>query len=290
MLNWNHEIITDIIRMGIKEDLGTGDVTTDSVVPKDHQSEAYITAKEDGVVAGLPLAERIFYFIDPELSFEAIRQDGDQVTFGDGLAKITGRTRSILKGERLALNFMQRMSGIATKTAQYKSLIQDYPVRIVDTRKTTPGLRVLEKYAVAVGGGHNHRMGLYDAVMIKDNHIEAAGSICLAIEQARNGIPHTMKIEVEVEDLNGVKEALVARADIIMLDNMSPEKMKEAVALINGAAIVEASGNITHETIVDAAATGIDVISLGTLTHTIRSMDISLNINPQKIDELHGRQ
>lgn len=275
--------------MAIKEDLGVGDVTTDSVVPEAHQSNAYITAKEDGVVAGLPLAEKIFSFIDPELRFETIRKDGDQVIFGDDLAKITGRTRSILKGERLALNFMQRMSGIATKTAQYKSLIQEYSVRIVDTRKTTPGLRVLEKYAVAVGGGHNHRMGLYDAVMIKDNHIEAAGSIRVAVEQARNAIPHTMKIEVEVEDLNGVKEALEAGADIIMLDNMSPEKMTEAVALINGTAIVEASGNITDETIVGAAATGIDVISLGTLTHTIRSMDISLNINPQKINELHGR-
>lgn len=279
----------DIIRMGIKEDLGTGDVTTDAVVPADHQSEALMTAKEEGVVAGLPLAKMIFHYIDPTLQFEAIRQDGDQVAYGDDLAKISGSTRSILKAERLALNFIQRMSGIATKTAQYKSLIQEYPVRIVDTRKTTPGLRVLEKYAVAVGGGHNHRMGLYDAVMIKDNHIVAAGSIRAAIKQARNAIPHTMKIEVEVEGLEGVKEAVAAGADIIMLDNMSPELMKQAVELIDGAAITEASGGITNETIAAVAASGIDVISLGTLTHTIRSLDISLNINSQKINELHGR-
>nr|WP_241392398.1 carboxylating nicotinate-nucleotide diphosphorylase [Anoxybacter fermentans] len=289
MLNWNHEIIIDIIRIGLKEDLGTGDVTTDSVVPEDHWSEAYITAKEEGVVAGLPLAQKIFEYIDPHLRFEAIRKDGDRVKFGDHLAKITGATRSILKGERLALNFLQRLSGIATKTAYYKSLVEDYSVRIVDTRKTTPGLRILEKYAVRVGGGHNHRMGLYDAVMIKDNHIEAAGDIRTAVELARKAIPHTMKIEVEVEDLEGVKEALEAGADIIMLDNMSLEMMKKAVEMINGRAIIEASGGITDENIKDVAATGVDVISMGALTHTVKSLDISLNINPEKIKDLTGR-
>ncbi|AZR74660.1 nicotinate-nucleotide diphosphorylase (carboxylating) [Anoxybacter fermentans] len=288
-MNWNHEIIIDIIRIGLKEDLGTGDVTTDSVVPEDHWSEAYITAKEEGVVAGLPLAQKIFEYIDPHLRFEAIRKDGDRVKFGDHLAKITGATRSILKGERLALNFLQRLSGIATKTAYYKSLVEDYSVRIVDTRKTTPGLRILEKYAVRVGGGHNHRMGLYDAVMIKDNHIEAAGDIRTAVELARKAIPHTMKIEVEVEDLEGVKEALEAGADIIMLDNMSLEMMKKAVEMINGRAIIEASGGITDENIKDVAATGVDVISMGALTHTVKSLDISLNINPEKIKDLTGR-
>lgn len=289
-MNWNHEMIREIIQMGLREDLGTGDVTTDSVVPEDHRSEAYMTAKESGVVAGLPLAQRIFQQIDPDLQFEMIRTDGDRVAFGDHLVKISGSTRSILKGERLALNFVQRMSGIATKTASYRELIMDYPdLRIVDTRKTAPGLRLLEKYAVTVGGGHNHRMGLFDAVLIKDNHIEAAGGIRQAIELARKAIPHTMKIEVEVEDLAGVGEALKAGADIIMLDNMCPELMRQAVDLIAGRAITEASGNITHETLRAVAASGVDVISMGTLTHTIRAMDISLNINPKKVEELESR-
>lgn len=290
-MNWNHELINEIIRMGLREDLGTGDVTTDSVVPEDHQSEAYMTAKADGVVAGLPMAQRIFQTIDPELQFEYLCKDGDSIKFGDHLAKISGSTRSILKGERLALNFLQRLSGIATKTAHYKALAKDYPnLRLVDTRKTTPGLRILEKYAVKTGGGHNHRMGLFDAVLIKDNHIEAAGGIKEAIELARKAIPHTMKIEIEVEDIAGVQLALSAGADIIMLDNMSPELMTEAVKIINGCAITEASGKITDENLLEVAATGVDVISMGTLTHTIKSLDISLNINPKKIDELVGNQ
>lgn len=289
-MKWNHEMINEIIRTGLNEDIGTGDVTTDSVVPEEHRSEAYMTAKEEGVIAGLPLAERIFHFVDPHLHFEMIRQDGDHVKFGDHLAKISGSTRSILKSERLALNFVQRMSGIATKTASYKQLVKDYPnLRIVDTRKTTPGLRILEKYAVTVGGGHNHRMGLFDAVLIKDNHIQAAGGIRQAVELARQSIPHTMKIEVEVESLDGVKEALDAGADIIMLDNMAPDLMRQAVEMISGRAITEASGNITHENIRAAAASGIDVISMGTLTHTIKSLDISLNINPKKVEELESR-
>ncbi len=288
-MNWNHEVVTDIIKTCLREDIGSGDVTTESVVPEDHWSEAYITAKEEGVIAGLPLVKKIFEFVDCHLRFEYLKQDGDKVTYGDHLAKITGSTASILKGERLALNFLQRMSGIATKTADLKELIKDYSVRIVDTRKTTPGLRIFEKYAVKVGGGDNHRMGLYDAVMIKDNHIESVGSITTAIEKARKAIPHTMKIEVEVEDLVGVKEALEAGADIIMLDNMSPELMKKAVELIAGRAITEASGNIDETNIQSKAASGIDVISMGTLTHTIRSMDISLNINPKKIEELNSR-
>lgn len=286
ILNWNHDMIMDIIKRGLKEDLGTGDMTTDSVVPEEHVSEAYITAKEEGVVAGLPLADKIFKYIDSNLHFEMLKKDGDKVEFGDHLAKITGSTRSILKAERMSLNFLQRMSGIATKTAHYKNLVKDYDVRIVDTRKTTPGLRILEKYAVKIGGGDNHRMGLYDAVMIKDNHIEAAGDIKTAVEKARKAIPHTMKIEVEVEDLDGVKEALEVGADIIMLDNMTNDARKKAVEMMDGRAIAEASGGITEETIAGVAASGVDVISLGTLTHTIKSLDISLNINPQKIENL----
>ena len=286
ILNWNHDMIMDIIKRGLKEDLGTGDMTTDSVVPEEHVSEAYITAKEEGVVAGLPLADKIFKYIDSNLHFEMLKKDGDKVEFGDHLAKITGSTRSILKAERMSLNFLQRMSGIATKTAHYKNLVKDYDVRIVDTRKTTPGLRILEKYAVKIGGGDNHRMGLYDAVMIKDNHIEAAGDIQTAVEKARKAIPHTMKIEVEVEDLDGVKESLEAGADIIMLDNMTNDVRKKAVEMMDSRAIAEASGGITEETIAGVAASGVDVISLGTLTHTIKSLDISLNINPQKIENL----
>lgn len=285
-MNWNHELVSEIIKMSLREDMGTGDLTTEAVVPPDHRSEAFITAKETGIVAGLVLVEKVFQYIDHRLQFEYFQQDGDQVHFGDHLAKITGATASILPGERVALNFLQRMSGIASRAAQIKSLVLDYPVRIVDTRKTTPGIRLLEKYAVKVGGGDNHRMGLYDAVMIKDNHIQTVGSITEAIKKARKAIPHTVKIEVEVEDLAAVKEAVVAGADIIMLDNMSLEMMREAVLLIAGQAIVEASGNIDENTIQKVAATGVDIISLGTLTHTIRSMDISLNINPQKIQRL----
>lgn len=289
-MNWNHELIDEIIRIGLREDLGSGDVTTDSVVPENHLSEAFMTAKAKGVVAGLPLAERIFKFIDPSVQFEYLHQDGDRVNYGDHLAKISGLTRSILKGERLALNFLQRLSAIATKAAHYRDLVKDYPkLRIVDTRKTTPGLRILEKYAVKAGGGHNHRMGLFDAVLIKDNHIEAAGGIKEAIELARQAIPHTMKIEVEVENMAGVEVALAAGADIIMLDNMTPAQMTEAVKAIGGRAITEASGGITDENIVEVAATGVDVISMGTLTHTIKSLDISLNINPRKIQELASR-
>lgn len=285
-MNWNHELVIEIIKTALREDIGTGDLTTEAVVPVDHWSEAYITAKEQGVVAGLVLVEKIFHYLDSRLQFQYIKKDGDQVHFGDHLAKIAGSTASILRGERVALNFLQRMSGIATKTAQLKSLVESYPVRIVDTRKTTPGLRILEKYAVKVGGGDNHRMGLYDAVMIKDNHIQTVGSITEAIGKARNAISHTMKIEVEVEDLAAAQEAVTAGADIIMLDNMSPEMMREAVQLIAGQAITEASGNINEETIQKAAATGVDIISLGALTHTIRSLDISLNISTQKIEDL----
>lgn len=285
-MNWNHELVIEIIKTSLREDIGTGDLTTEAVVPVDHWSEAYITAKEQGIVAGLVLVEKIFHYLDSRLQFQYIKQDGDQVHFGDHLVKIAGSTASILRGERVALNFLQRMSGIATKTAQLKSLVESYPVRIVDTRKTTPGLRILEKYAVKVGGGDNHRMGLYDAVMIKDNHIQTVGSITEAIGKARNAISHTMKIEVEVEDLAATQEAVAAGADIIMLDNMSPQMMREAVQLIAGRAITEASGNINEETIQKAAATGVDIISLGSLTHTIRSLDISLNISTQKIEDL----
>jgi nicotinate-nucleotide pyrophosphorylase (carboxylating) len=204
--------------------------------------------------------------------------DGDSVSSGTEIAKVTGPVKSILAGERVALNFLQHLSGIATKTARLVKLVEGFPVKVADTRKTTPGLRVLEKYAVLQGGGHNHRFNLADAVLIKDNHIAACGSILEAIRRAREAIPHTMKIEIEVENESQVNEALEAKADIIMLDNMTPAQMTDMVRLINGRAIVEASGNIDESTIKEVAAAGVDVISSGAITHSVNALDISLDI------------
>ncbi|BAF58408.1 nicotinate-nucleotide pyrophosphorylase [Pelotomaculum thermopropionicum SI] len=270
-----------LIERCLREDIGTGDLTTNSIVPPDAVSGGYILAKEDGVVAGLPVAEGVFLRLDPFVEFRALVRDGERIKSGQVLAELTGRARAILTGERLALNFLQRLSGIATRTARLVELIAGEKARLVDTRKTTPGLRMLEKYAVRVGGGYNHRFGLYDAVLIKDNHIKAAGGIRAAVEAARRGAPHTARIEVEVEDLAGVEEALQAGADIIMLDNMDPAAMKEAVALINGRALVEASGRISEENIRAVAAAGVDLISAGALTHSVKSLDISLELRGQ---------
>jgi nicotinate-nucleotide pyrophosphorylase (carboxylating) len=226
--------------------------------------------------------------VDPSLKFTAKVQEGSFVEKGTILAEVQGNTRSILLGERLALNLMQRLSGIATRTHQYVAAIQDYKVRLVDTRKTTPGHRLLEKYAVRVGGGHNHRFGLYDAVMIKDNHIKGSGGITVAIESARNSIPHTMKIEVEVESFEQLHEALSAGPDIIMLDNMLPLDMRKAVEIIKNKAphiLVEASGTVTLETIQAIAASGVDIISVGRLTYSVQALDISLDLNEQKVTQ-----
>jgi len=276
-LNLNKKKVLKIIDNAINEDIWTGDITTEAVVNEDCMGEGILLAKESGVIAGLEVAKLVFQRIDNEIKFQSLAAEGDYVKSGTEIAQVRGKAKSILTAERLALNFLQRMSGIATKTAKYKELVGDYDVRIVDTRKTTPGLRILEKYAVQVGGGDNHRLGLYDAVMIKDNHISAAGGIKEAVEKARTNVPHTMKIEVETESLAEVKEALAVNADIIMLDNMPTGLMKEAVELVDNQTIVEASGGITAEMIKEVAATGVDVISLGTLTHTIKSLDISLN-------------
>lgn len=276
-MNLNKKKVLKIIDNAINEDIWTGDITTEAVVNEDCMGEGILLAKESGVIAGLEVAKLVFQRIDNEIKFQSLAAEGDYVKSGTEIAQVRGKAKSILTAERLALNFLQRMSGIATKTAKYKELVGDYDVRIVDTRKTTPGLRILEKYAVQVGGGDNHRLGLYDAVMIKDNHISAAGGIKEAVEKARTNVPHTMKIEVETESLAEVKEALAVNADIIMLDNMPTGLMKEAVELVDNQTIVEASGGITAEMIKEVAATGVDVISLGTLTHTIKSLDISLN-------------
>ncbi|MCK8817313.1 carboxylating nicotinate-nucleotide diphosphorylase [Natroniella sulfidigena] len=270
--------ILKIIKNALTEDIGRGDITTEALIGEDKEGVGQIIAKDCGVIAGLDVASWVYKELDSDLKFEALVADGERVEPGQVIAKISGFVGPILTGERVALNFLQRMSGIATKTAKYQEQVADYDLKIVDTRKTTPGLRVLEKYAVKVGGGANHRFGLYDAVMIKDNHIQAAGSIKKAVTQIKENLSHTTKIEVEVENLTEVEEALAEDVDIIMLDNMSFELMEEAVELIAGKAIVEASGGITIDDLVNVAETGVDIISLGTLTHTIKSLDISLDL------------
>ncbi|MFP4660647.1 MAG: carboxylating nicotinate-nucleotide diphosphorylase [Halanaerobiales bacterium] len=275
---WNDKLVEDIIERAIREDIWTGDLTSGLLIPEADIGHGLIMAKEEGIVAGLAVSEKVFYQVSDEIVFEYLVTDGDKVEKDQHLAEIRGPVREILKAERIALNFLQRLSGIATRTSRYVEAVSNYPVKIVDTRKTTPTLRVLEKYAVRVGGGYNHRMGLYDAVMIKDNHILASGGISSAINRVRKQLAHTTKIEIEVENIDGVREALSAGADIIMLDNMETSEMALAVDIIDKKAIVEASGGITLESLVEVAATGVDIISVGALTHNIKSLDISLNL------------
>lgn len=285
MLDLNMELIRKHIRLWLEEDIGTGDVTTLTTIPLEHASKGIIHVKEDGIVCGLRIAQEVFAVVDASLRFETKVVEGSSVNKGTILAEVEGNTRSILLGERLSLNLMQRLSGIATKTREFVDALEGVPTRLVDTRKTTPGHRLLEKYAVRVGGGHNHRFGLYDAVMIKDNHIKGSGGITQAIQAARQQIPHTMKIEVEVENFDQLHEALAAGADIIMLDNMIPAKMKEAVAIIKSKAphiVVEGSGSVTPQTIKAMAETGVDVISVGRLTYSVAALDISLDLNERK--------
>lgn len=285
MFNGYNESLAENIKTWLHEDVGSGDITTMTTIPQGHESKAIIHAKEGGVVAGMPAAELVFQIVDKCLTFKAHVQDGQRVEKGDILAEVEGSTHRILTGERLALNLLQRLSGIATKTNAFVSALEGLPTRLVDTRKTTPGHRMLEKYAVRVGGGANHRFGLYDAVMIKDNHIKGAGGITEAVSRARNNIPHTMKIEVETESLVQVEEALTAGADIIMLDNMDPVMMAEAVQrikIVSPHVITEASGNVTLETVREIAQSGVDVISVGRLTYSFDSLDISLDLNAKK--------
>lgn len=285
MITLNPMMLQTWIKEWLAEDIGTGDVTSLVTIPENHESIGIIHMKDEGIIAGLPVAEMVFCTVDDRLKFKALAQEGSRVSRGMIVARVHGNTRSILSGERLALNLLQRMSGIATKTAEFVRELEGLPVRLVDTRKTTPGHRLLEKYAVRAGGGHNHRLGLSDAVMIKDNHIKAAGGIRRAVEAARAAIPHTMKIEVEAETLEQVQEAIDAGADIIMLDNMPIPMMEEAVRLIRSRAshvVIEASGGVTIETVRRIAQTGVDVISVGGLTHSVRSLDISLDLNEKK--------
>lgn len=266
-----------IVRTALMEDLAQGDRTTDSIFT-DEICSAFIVAKEPGVLAGFPVAAEVFRQVDPQVRFLANFQDGQQIKAGDCVAKITGRMSSVLKAERTALNFLQRLSGVATLTGEAVSKVAGTNARIVDTRKTTPGLRILEKYAVRMGGGENHRFNLGEMVMIKDNHIAGAGSITEAVRRVRQNVGFPVKIEVEAANLADVAEALASGVDVIMLDNMDTETMTESVKLVGGRALVEASGGITAGRLCEVARTGVDLISLGYLTHHYRSLDLSLKL------------
>ena len=265
-----------LIRMALEEDVSSEDVTTCAVIEPDRQARADLLCKQDGIIAGLSVFERVFQILDPEAKVEFRCEDGDTVSKGQLLAVVSGNAHAILTGERTALNYLQRMSGIATYTNQVVSLLEGSSIRLLDTRKTTPNMRIFEKYAVRVGGGYNHRYNLSDGVLLKDNHIGAAGGVKEAIRMAKEYAPFVRKIEVEVENLDMVKEAVEAGADIIMLDNMSDEMLKEAIGIIDGKAEIEVSGNVTAENIERLKNLGVDYISSGALTHSAPIMDISL--------------
>ena len=272
-MNWL--IIDEIIKNALREDVWDDDITSSSILSKDQQSTVNVICKEDGIIAGLEVFERVFYLLgDVEASFQY--KDGDSVKNCEIIGSLKGNTLNILKGERVALNLLQHLSGIATITNKYVQELSNTSCKLLDTRKTTPGLRILEKYAVKVGGGCNHRFNLSDGVLLKDNHVAAAGGVKNAIEKARNSVSFVRKIEVEVETLDQVKEALDAKADIIMLDNMDNETTKKAVDLINGKALIEASGNMNLQRIRSVAETGVNYISVGALTHSVKALDISM--------------
>ncbi|MDD4715427.1 MAG: carboxylating nicotinate-nucleotide diphosphorylase [Oscillospiraceae bacterium] len=269
--------IDPIIQAALQEDLPFGDVTTECCVPETAYSHGYFLAKENFIVCGFPVLRRVFSLIDETVTVTFLAAEGQAVQKGSKIATIEGPARSVLTGERTALNFLQHLSGIATYTARAVDSISGTNARITDTRKTTPGLRILEKYAVRIGGGFNHRMGLSDGVLIKDNHIAAAGGIAAAVKTARQLASHMLKIEVETTNFTEIDQALQAKADIIMLDNMTNEQMRRAVLQIGRRALVEASGNMGDRNLRSVAETGVDLISIGALTHTIRAADISLN-------------
>ena len=265
-----------LIRMALQEDITSEDVSTNAVMPTAKKGKVDLIAKEDGVIAGLDIYARVFTLLDEKTEIDFHCKDGDEVKKGDLMAELTGDIRVLLSGERVALNYLQRMSGIASYTCQVAKLLEGSKVTLLDTRKTTPNCRIFEKYAVKVGGGCNHRYNLSDGVLLKDNHIGAAGSITKAIEMARAYAPFVRKIEIEVETLEQVKEAIDAGADIIMLDNMTEEQMKQAVELIDGRAQTECSGNITKENIQKIREIGVDFVSSGALTHSAPILDISM--------------
>ena len=269
-------MMLEYIRLALKEDIGDGDHTSLACVPASARDKAVLIAKEGGVIAGLEVAEMVYHEVDPDIVFEPLVEEGQEVAMGDHVFSVEGSSRSILTAERLSLNYIQRMSGIATHTRRLVRLIGRSKTVLLDTRKTTPNMRIFEKYAVRVGGGYNHRYNLSDGVLLKDNHIGAAGSVARAVKMAKEYAPFVRKIEVEVENLDMVREALEAGADIIMLDNMSPDEMREAVRIIDGRAQTECSGNVTKENIARLTELGVDYISSGALTHSASILDISM--------------
>lgn len=260
------------------EDLAWGDITTDMLVPKGTKSKGYVYAKDDGIIAGIDVFLMVFNTIDSYIEYKKYFRDGEAVKKGDLILETYGDLNSCLKAERVALNLIQRMSGIATYVRKLSDMIKGTNARLTDTRKTMPGLRYFDKYAVSVGGGVNHRYNLSDGILIKDNHIKAVGGIKNALTMIKSGISHTKKVEIEVETIHELKEALKYGADIIMLDNMTIDMMKEAVEITNGRAILEASGNITEKNILDVAKTGVDIISIGAITHSVKALDISYDL------------
>jgi nicotinate-nucleotide pyrophosphorylase (carboxylating) len=283
-MNIPNDILDDVVARALREDIGHGDITTLALIPADAHAEAHVAMREAGVLAGLQVLTAVWAAVDPAVQVTLHAADGDRVERGALIATVRGRTQSILTGERVALNLLQRLCGIATMTARYVEAVRGLPTKILDTRKTTPGLRALEKYAVHCGGGVNHRFGLFDAVLIKDNHLALMGEgidTAAAVRKARAAVGPMTKVEVEVESIEQAREAAEAGADMILLDNMPPDAMREAVAVINGRALVEASGGITLETVRAAAESGVDFISVGALTHGARSLDISLDVLPE---------
>ena len=273
----NQFYVDNLIKTALLEDINYVDITTDYLIPEDQENEAKFLAKADGVLCGIEVALRVFTLIQPDFQYEVFIHDGEEVKKGDIIAKIKGKTRTILKGERTALNLLQHMSGISSMTNRIVKIVEGTNASIADTRKTLPGMRPLQKYAVTVGGGKNHRFNLSDAAMLKD-HVDAGGGITNAVTKLRTKLGHMAKVELEVRTLDELREALSVDVDVIMLDNMDNDTMREAVKIADGKALLEASGGITEETIRDVAETGVDIISIGALTHSVKAFDISLKI------------
>lgn len=274
----NQFYVDNLIKTALLEDINYVDITTDYLIPEDQENEAKFLAKADGVLCGIEVALRVFTLIQTDFQYEVFIHDGEEVKKGDIIAKIKGKTRTILKGERTALNLLQHMSGISSMTNRIVKIVEGTNASIADTRKTLPGMRPLQKYAVTVGGGKNHRFNLSDAAMLKDNHIDAGGGITNAVTKLRTKLGHMAKVELEVRTLDELREALSVDVDVIMLDNMDNDTMREAVKIADGKALLEASGGITEETIRGVAETGVDIISIGALTHSVKAFDISLKI------------
>lgn len=277
-MNLSDPAIQQIINLAIEEDVKDGDITTNSIISNNDKREAAFIVKQNGTIAGLEIAKMVIEKFDPDIKWNQLKSDGETCIKGDVVAKVKGSYKALLTAERTALNFLQRMSGIATKTNNFISRLEGLQTKILDTRKTAPGLRILDKYAIKIGGGINHRIGLYDMVLIKDNHIRVAGNITKAVSAVRSNLNKLLKIEVEASSIGEVKEALNTKVDFIMLDNMNVEQMKEAAAICKGKVLTEASGNISINNVREVAETGVDFISIGELTHSVEALDISMKI------------